>query len=134
MALAFNISKNLAQSTLASGYTAGNTTITVQTGDGTKFDGRPVRGGRGQPAAILSEGDGRRKRHVHGRRLGYDGSTAVSVTAATPLTEVITAGVLQALLASVSLGWPWTQLAASDFTWVNQGTATAATNFGGVTC
>ena len=35
--MSWQLTKNLAQSTLASGYTAGDSSITVQSGDGAKF-------------------------------------------------------------------------------------------------
>jgi hypothetical protein len=95
----FQISKNLAQSTLASGYTAGNTTITVQTGDGAKFEssGNFVVA-IGNPPQFFLKVTGVSTDTFTVDTSGFDGSTAVSVGAATSVTEVITAGVLQALL------------------------------------
>lgn len=96
--MGFNYTKNLAQSSLAAGYTAGNTTLTVQTGDGSKFDTAPFVVAIDNPPQFFLQ-----VTNVSGDTLtvdtsGFDGSTAVSVSAATPVTEVISAGVLQSLL------------------------------------
>lgn len=104
--MAFLIGKNLAQSTLASGYTAGNTTLTVQTGDGAKFDapgsGNNIVLAIGNPPQFFLEATAISSDTFTVNSGGFDGSTPISVTASTPVTEVITSGVLTALLAAAS--------------------------------
>lgn len=102
MPLPFNISKNLAQSTLASGYTAGNTTITVQTGDGAQFDAGPFVVAIDNPPQFFLEVTSVSGDTLTVNTSGFDGSTPVSVTSATPVTEVISAGVLSALLTNAA--------------------------------
>lgn len=98
------INKNLAQSTLASGYTAGNTTITVQAGDGSKFDapgsGDTIALAIGNPPQFFLKATAVSTDTFTVDTSGFDGSTAISVSASTPVTQVITAQVLRDLLAN----------------------------------
>lgn len=100
--MSFLISNNLAQSTLASGYTAGNTSLTIQAGDHTKFDapggGANIVLAIGNPPQFFLEATSISGDTFTVGSSGFDGSTPVSVTASTPVTEVITSGVLQGLL------------------------------------
>lgn len=100
--MGFQISKNLAQSSLASGYTAGNTTLTVQTGEGARFDTTHFVVAVDNPPAYFLEVTGRTGDVLTVDPGGYDGSSPVSVAANTKITEVITAGVLQSLLAGAN--------------------------------
>lgn len=100
--MAFKYTKNLPQSTLSSGYTAGNTTITVQTGDGAKFDapggGNAIVLAIGNPPQFFLKATAVSTDTFTVDASGFDGSTPVSVTANTAVTQVISAGVLASLL------------------------------------
>jgi hypothetical protein len=96
--MAYNIDKNLAQSSLVSPYTAGDTTITLQTGDGAKFDSPNFVLAMGVPPEFFLKVTGKSGDVLTVDTSGFDGSTAVGLAAATPVTEVITSGVLKALL------------------------------------
>jgi hypothetical protein len=100
----WNFAKNLAQSTLASGYTAGNTTITVQTGDGAKFDAPLMVVAVGNPPAFflrVTAGPPSSDTFTVDST-GFDGSTVSSVGAGAQITEVITFGVLQGLIGQIN--------------------------------
>ena len=98
--MAFNISKNLAQSSLASGYTAGGSSITVQSGDGSKFDAANFVVAIGNPPQYFLEVTAKSGDTFTVNTSGFDGSTPVSVASGTQVTEVITAGVFQDLLSA----------------------------------
>jgi hypothetical protein len=106
--MAWLIAKNLAQSSLASAYTAGDTTITVQAGDGAKFDapgsGNTIALAIGNPVRFFLKATAISTDTFTVDSSGYDGSTAVGVTAATQVTEVVTGGVLADLLAAAGGG------------------------------
>jgi len=102
--MAWPITKNLAQSSLASGYTAGNSSITVQTGDGSKFDapgaGNTIALAIGNPPQFFLRATAVSSDTFTVDTGGFDGSTAVSVVSGTAVTQVITAQVLRELLTS----------------------------------
>src|SRR5579884_960323 len=102
--MAFNYTKNLAQSTLAGAYTAGNTTITLQTGDGSKFDAAEFAVAIGNPPQFFLHVTAVSGDTFTVDSSGYDGSTAVNMPAGSPVTEVITAAVLTALISGGSGG------------------------------
>lgn len=122
--MSFIFTKNLAQSILASGYTAGNSTITVQTGDGSKFsqpgNGKNIVLAIGTPPQFFLEATAISSDTFTVNTSGFDGSTPVSVTASTPVTEVISVGVLNAVLAAPGLTDP----PLTGWTWDNQGSST----------
>jgi hypothetical protein len=100
--MSYNISKNLAQSTLASSYAAGATTITVQTGDGAKFDAAPFVIALNNPPDFFLEVTAVASDTFTVDTSGFDSSTPINEASNVQVTEVITAGVLQALLAAAS--------------------------------
>lgn len=96
----FNYTKNLAQSSLASNYTAGATTITVQPGDGALFDVAPFVVAVGSPPAFFLKVTAVATDVFTVDTSGFDGSSVSNQSSGTAVTEVITAGVLADLLAN----------------------------------
>lgn len=123
--MAWPITKNLAQSSLASGYTAGNSSITVQTGDGSKFDapgaGNTIALAIGNPPQFFLRATAVSSDTFTVDTGGFDGSTAVSVVSGTAVTQVITAQVLRELLAATN---GYTVPPLTGWTWDSQGGAT----------
>jgi hypothetical protein len=98
---------NLAQSTLASGYTAGNNTLVLQTGDGVLFSPATTRGiitvGIGNPPAFFLTATGVSSDTLTGvSATGTEGTTAVNVGVSTPVTQVITTGALDGIRSDIS--------------------------------
>lgn len=125
MSTTWLIDKNLAQSTLAAGYTAGNSTITVQTGDGAKFDS-PT----GSQAIMLALNDppdyflictGRSGDVLTVQTTGAEGTTAISEAANCKVTQVITAGVFQALLTAAGIKSQYGAFASLPSSGMNSG-------------
>lgn len=127
MALFFNISKNLAQSSLASSYTAGDSTITLQTGDGAKFDAPNFVIAFNSPPDFFVLVTGISGDVLTVQTTGFDGSTPVNEPVNTQITEVITFGVLQSLLleGAGQVG------PASGWTAVNMGSSSIIDGFNG---
>ena len=89
---------NLASSTLASSYTAGDSSITVATGDGAKF---PTTGNFtvavGQPPNFFLQCTARTDDTLTVDTSATEGTTAANASSATAVTHVITAGVLDGI-------------------------------------
>lgn len=89
---------NLAQSTLASSYTAGNTTITLKTGDGALF---PSSGNFtvavDEPPTFFLQCTARSGDTLTVSATGQEGTTAANRTTGTPITLVITNAVMRGL-------------------------------------
>src|SRR6266702_3850835 len=89
---------NLAQSTLASSYTAGNTTITVATGDGALF---PTAGDFTvavvDPPAFFLKCTARSGDVLTVTSSGQEGTTATNQASGVKVTQVITAAVLDGI-------------------------------------
>lgn len=94
---------NLGQSTLASGYTAGNTTITVQTGDGALF---PSAGNftiaMNNPPAFFLLCTSRTGDVLTVSASGTEGTTATNQSSGTQITQVITAAALDGIRSDIS--------------------------------
>lgn len=105
---------NLAQSTLASSYTAGNTTITVQPGDGALF---PAAGdftvAMDDPPKFFLKCTSRAGDVLTVSATGQEGTSAVNLTAPTKVTQVITAGVLDNFRSDISGVGTYANLPAS---------------------
>ena len=136
--MGWQLTTNLAQSTLASGYTAGNSSITVQTGDGAKF---PTSGNfmlafnatdpNAAPDFFL-RCTARSTDTLTVDTTGAEGSTATNESSGCYVTQVITAGVLADLVAPGG-GANATALPASGWTQVNWGTSSASVAAGVLT-
>jgi hypothetical protein len=106
MATTWLIDKNLAQSSLASGYTAGATTITLATGEGARFDS-PT-GSQGIMLAFNDPPDffvrctGRSSDTLTIDATGAEGSTVANESVGCKITQVITGGVLADLLVAAA--------------------------------
>ena len=104
MSTTWLIDKNLSQSTLASAYTAGNTSITLQTGDGAKFSspgaGQAIMLALEDPPAFFLVCTGRSGDTLTVQTTGAEGTTAISESTGCKVTQVITAGVFSDLLAA----------------------------------
>ncbi len=94
---------NNASSYLASGYTAGDTTITLHTGDGALF---PATGdfilAIGDPVAFYLKCTSRSGDVLTVATVGQEGTSAANKGIGVAVNHVLTAGVLTALLAAVS--------------------------------
>ena len=103
--MAWQLTKNLAQSTLASGYTAGDSSISVQSGDGAKF---PTSGdfmlGLNDPPDFFLRCTARSTDTLTVDTSGAESSTAINEASGIKVTQVITAGVLSDLLAAAGGG------------------------------
>jgi hypothetical protein len=99
--MAWQITNNLAQSTLATGYTAGDSSISVQSGDGAKF---PTSGdfilAFNDPPDFFLKCTARSTDTLTVDTSGAEGSSAINEASACKVTQVITAGVLSDLLAA----------------------------------
>ena len=99
--MSYQIDKNLASSTLASGYTAGNTTLTLQTGDGSKFSASGnfvVALGTAPDFFLLCTSRSGDTLTVGSS--GVEGTAAVNESSGCVVTQVITSATLVALLAA----------------------------------
>ena len=94
---------NNASSALASGYTAGDTTITVQAGHGAKF---PATGdfmlAIDDPVAFYLKCTSRSTDTLTVSTTGQEGTTAANKASGKAVSHVITAGVMDALLANMT--------------------------------
>src|ERR1019366_9414897 len=99
--MSWQLTKNLAASTLASSYTAGDSSITVQSGDGAKF---PTSGdfmlAFNDPPDFFLKCTARSTDTLTVVTSGSEGSTAIDEGSSVKVTQVITAGVLSDLLAA----------------------------------
>ncbi len=84
---------NNASSTLASGYTAGDSTISVQSGDGAKFPAT------GSPVAFYLKCTSRSTDTLTVSVTGQEGTSAANKASGTAVTHVITAAALTAIVA-----------------------------------
>jgi hypothetical protein len=95
---------NLASSVLASGYTAGNTSITLNTGDGAKF---PSTGNftiaLNDPPDFFLLCTARSTDVLTVSSSGTEGTTAINEASGVAVTHVITAGVTRALYSDYSV-------------------------------
>jgi hypothetical protein len=95
---------NLAQSTLASGYTAGDSTLALQTGDGSLF---PSSGdfivALDDPPTFFLKCNSRSTDTLTVTTSGQEGTTAVNKSSGTKVTQVITKGALDNIRSDISL-------------------------------
>lgn len=103
--MSYQIDKNLASSTLASSYTAGNTTLTLQAGDGAKFSASGdfvVALGTAPDFFLLCTSRSGDTLTVGSS--GVEGTAAANESSGCAVTQVITSATLVALLAAAGGG------------------------------
>ena len=135
--MSYQIDKNLASSTLASGYTAGDTTLTLQAGDGAKFSASgDFVVALGTVPNFLLLCTSRSGDVLTVGSSGAEGTSAVNEAIGCVVTQVITSATLVALLAAAGGGLlPWNPTASppptlSNWTQINP---TSAASFADAT-